>query len=150
MVIYPLTYLWPLTRLILQPLIIADYNNNLIRQVAISGPALFLNNLSFGNAGAYDVVVTSPYGCVTSSVVNLTVTFSIPPIILSSPQLVAGKTNFTFILSGPAGSNYVLQASTNLSNWIPISTSSIPNSGTINISNAISSSKQDFYRVHLQ
>jgi len=131
-------------------LIISDYNNNVIRQVAISGPTLFLSNLSLVNSGAYDVVVTSPYGCVTSSVVNLTVTYSILPVILSSPQIAVSKTIFTFLLSGPAGSNYLLQASTNLSNWIPVSTSSIPVSGSINISNAISGSKQGFYRVHLQ
>jgi len=83
-------------------------------------------------------------------VVNLTVTYSILPVILSSPQIAVSKTIFTFLLSGPAGSNYLLQASTNLSNWIPVSTSSIPVSGSINISNAISGSKQGFYRVHLQ
>ena len=37
-----------------------------------------------------------------------------PPVVLSAPQVPSGKTNFTFLLSGPAVSNYVLQASTNL------------------------------------
>jgi len=129
-------------------LFVADSGNNVIRKVVTQGPSLVLNNVGFGNAGSYDVVVSGPYGSVTSSVVNVTVTIS--PLIMSSPQVTASKTNFTFILSGPAGSNYVLQASTNLSNWIPVSTSSIPSSGTINISNAISGSKQGFYRVHLQ
>ena len=82
------------------------------------------------------------------SVVNLTITPS--PVILSSPQITVGKTNFTFLLSGPAGSNYVLQVSTNLLNWDPISTSAIPVSGTINVTNAITNYNRRFYKVHLQ
>ena len=54
-------------------LFIADYYNNRIRKVVIQGPTLVLNDVGFGNAGAYDVVVSSPYGSVTSSVVNLTI-----------------------------------------------------------------------------
>ena len=129
-------------------LFIADMYNNVIRKVVIQGPTLLLNDVSFGNAGAYDVVVSSPYGSVTSSVVNLTIT--LPPIILSAPQVTAGNTNFTFLLSGPSGSNYVLQISTNLLNWSSISTSTIPVSGYVNLSNAISGYNQRFYRVHLQ
>ena len=54
------------------------------------------------------------------------------------------------MLSGPAGSNYVLQASTNLLNWDPISTSAIPVSGTINVTNSITNYNRRFYKVHLQ
>jgi hypothetical protein len=82
-------------------------------------------------------------------VVNLTVTL-LPPVILSAPQITVGKTNFTFLLSGPAGSNYVLQDSTNLLNWSPVSTSTIPVSGSITVSNAISGYNRRFYRVYLQ
>jgi hypothetical protein len=129
-------------------LFIADTGNNVIRKVVIQGPTLALNGVGFGNSGAYDVVVSSPYGSVTSSVVQLTIT--LPPVILSTPQVTVGKTNFTFLLSGPADSNYVLQVSTNLLNWSPVSTSTIPVSGSINLSNAISGYNQRFYRVHLQ
>jgi len=135
-------------------LIIADTYNQRIRKVlfntSVVSPTLTLNNLAFGNAGAYRVVVSNTYGSVTSSVVNVTVTLPIPPVILLSPQLTIGKTNFTFLLSGPAGSNYVLQVSTNLSNWTPISTSTIPTIGTMSLTNLINNSKQGFYRVHLQ
>jgi hypothetical protein len=128
-------------------LFIADTYNGVIRKVIIQGPTLALNNVGFGNVGAYAVVVSGPYGSVTSSLVNLTITL---PVILSAPQIAVGKTNFTFLLSGPAGSNYVLQVSTNLLNWTPVSTSTIPVSGSINLSNAIGGYKQSFYRVHLQ
>ena len=53
-------------------LFIADSDNDRIRKVVFPGPTLVLNNVGLGNAGAYDVVVSSPYGSVTSSVVNLT------------------------------------------------------------------------------
>jgi hypothetical protein len=63
----------------LDNLFIADYGNNCIRQVINPNPivrdtALVLNNVGLSNAGAYDVVVSNPYGSVTSSVVNLIVT----------------------------------------------------------------------------
>jgi hypothetical protein len=128
-------------------LFIADTANCVIRKVVIQGPTLVLSGVGFGNAGAYDVVVSSPYGSVTSSVVNLTITL---PVILSAPQITVGKTNFTFLLSGPAGSNYVLQVSTNLLKWSPVSTSTIPVSGSINLTNAINVFKQRYYRAYLQ
>ncbi len=54
-------------------LFIADLGNNVIRKVVFPGPTLVLNDVGDGNAGEYDVVVSNPYGCVTSSVVNLTI-----------------------------------------------------------------------------
>jgi hypothetical protein len=66
------------------------------------------------------------------------------------PQIAVGQTNFNFQLSGPAGNNYVLQVSTNLFNWSPVSTSAIPASGTITLTNAITNYNRRFYRVHLQ
>ena len=133
-------------------LFIADVFNDRIRKVVrkiiILGPTIVLNDIGFVNAGAYDVVVSGSYGSVTSSIVNLTIT--LPPVILSAPQFSVGNTNFTFQLSGPSGSNYVLQVSTNLLNWSPVSTSTIPVSGSITLSNAISGYNRRFYRVHLQ
>ena len=73
-----------------------------------------------------------------------------PSVILSTPQITVGKTNFTFLLSGPAGSNYVLQVSTNLLNWSSVSTSTIPVSGSLNLSNAVSGYNRRFYRAYLQ
>jgi hypothetical protein len=129
-------------------LFIADSGYECIYKVVIQGPTLVLQDTGFGNAGAYDVVVSSPYGSVTSSVVNLIIT--LPPVILSTPQITVGKTDFTFQLSGPSGGDYVLQVSTNLLNWSPVSTSTIPVSGSITLTNAISGYNRSFYRVHLQ
>ena len=74
----------------------------------------------------------------------------LPAVILSMPQITGGSTNFTFQVCGPSGSNYVLQVSTNLLNWSPVSTSAIPVSGTITVSNAISGYSNRFYRAYLQ
>jgi hypothetical protein len=130
-------------------LFIADSYNQRIRKVVIiiQGPTLCLTNVGVGNAGGYDVVVSSPYGSVTSSVVCLIL--ALPPVVLSAPQ-ITGKTDFTFVLSGPAGSNYVLQVSTNLLNWSSVSTSTIPVSGSITLSNAMSGYNRRFYRAYLQ
>ena len=133
-------------------LLIADTRNGRVRKVvnpsiAVFGPTLVLNDVSLGNAGAYDVVVSNLYGSVTSSVVNVTVTL---PVFVSTPQISSGKTNFMFQISGPSGTNVVLQVSTNLFNWSPVSTSSIPVSGTITFTNSISGSNQRFYRIQYQ
>jgi hypothetical protein len=131
-------------------LFIADYSNSRVRKAmvfnsTVLSQTLILNNVGFANAGAYDVVVSNPYGSVTSSVVNVSVT--LPPVVLSAPQITVGKTNFAFLLSGPAGSNYVLQVSTNLLNWSSVGTSTIPVSGSVSVSNIISGYNRRFYRA---
>jgi uncharacterized repeat protein (TIGR03803 family) len=121
-------------------------DSSVIRKVVLPlGPTLVLNDVGCGNSGVYDVVVSSPYGSVTSSVVHLTVTLS--PFILSAPQMSVGNINFTFQLAGHPGSNYVLQSSANLLNWNSVSTSTVPASGSIILSNATTDNSRLFYRV---
>jgi sugar lactone lactonase YvrE len=63
-------------------LYIADEANNRIRKVPLASfPTFTLSNVGTNNAGNYDVVITSPYGSVTSAVVTLTVVLSPPEII---------------------------------------------------------------------
>lgn len=75
------------------------------------------------NAGNYDVVVTSSFGSVTSIVATLTVEVS--PI---SSVTALGFSSSGFLLSGSGltGSNYAIEVSTNLINWIPINTNISP------------------------
>ena len=55
---------------------------------------------------------------------------------------------FSFTLNGPVGSNYVIQLSSNLVNWLPISTNTIPSGGSLGINNSnISNQSSRFYRA---
>ena len=63
-------------------------------------PTLTLTNVSANNAGNYTVVITSPYGSVTSAVATLTV--EAPPVITVQPasQTVLAGSNATFSVAG--------------------------------------------------
>jgi hypothetical protein len=65
-------------------LFIADQGNQRVREVVFPGPTLVFDSVSGANAGAYDVVVSCPYGSITSSVVSLVVL--LPPAIVTEPQ----------------------------------------------------------------
>ena len=107
-------------------LYIADAGNNRIRKVLLYAgyPMFTLSNVLAGNAGSYSVVVSSPYGSVTSAVAALTVT-----IPTTAPQIVTGDgfcgflTNqFGFNLSGAFGQTIVVDGSADLVNWTPLFT----------------------------
>jgi hypothetical protein len=92
-------------------------------------------------AGTSFNYVFAPY-----SATVLSLTPAAPSLaVLASAQTAPGQ--FVFQLQGLAGVPYVIQMSTNLisSNWIAISTNT-PASGTVNLTNAMSSSAQ-FYRA---
>jgi hypothetical protein len=128
------------------------------RKIYFVGSDSFFNLQFTDNLGAWHCAnpetIQSQVGSAGTNailgLVSLAVTIPPPLIILSAPQLTVGKTNFAFLLSGPAGSNYVLQVSTNLLNWSSVSTSTIPVNGSITLSNAIGGYKQSFYRVLMQ
>lgn len=97
-------------------------------------------NISLTGMGSYyGVSVLYTFGIPTTPQVTVS------PLLFSTSQIADDRTSLTFQLSGPPGSNYVLQASTNLLNWSSISTSTIPASGSLGLSEAISSSKRQFY-----
>jgi hypothetical protein len=129
-------------------LFIADSGNNVIRKVinqglVVTGPTLALNDVGFGNAGAYDVVVSSPYGSVTSSVVNLTVTT--PPVLSAGGFNTSG--GLQLFVYGQTGQAYTLQASTNLVNWVSILNFTCTNSPTYVVDPAAKNFRYRFYRL---
>jgi hypothetical protein len=83
------------------------------------------NNVQIASAGSYSVVVTNAYGAVVSSNAVLTVLLPMPPDILTAPAFGVGGL-FQFNLAGAAGSNYVIAASTNLTDWLPLETNTSP------------------------
>jgi hypothetical protein len=75
------------------------------------------DNVQPAHAGDYSVVVSNPYGMITSAVATLTV--SVRPQ-LSLPQFVSGAVQFS--LSGTPGDRYTVESSTNLLHWTPAAT----------------------------
>jgi hypothetical protein len=107
-------------------LFIADLWNERIREVVYLGPALVLSNVIGANAGSYDVVVSSPYGSVTSSVVSLDVT--IPPL----NALNFGGQQVQLQFQGVPGNSYVLLSATDLTppvDWRPVITNAAETNG---------------------
>ena len=88
-------------------LYVADEGNHRIRKVWLYAeyPSLTLNSLSAANAGSYSVVLTSPYGSVTSSIVALQVA---PIIITAQPR------NTSVFL----GSNAVFSVTASGTGWL--------------------------------
>lgn len=85
-------------------------------------------------------------GVVRDFKITLPDTVSVPPAapVLSQPTLTSNVFNFT--VSGSAGTNYVIQASTNLAggNWLPLRTNAAPFSFTESNANAF---PQRYYRA---
>ena len=84
-------------------LIVADYNNQRIRKIDFwRNPAYTFSKVSLATAGNYSVIVTSPYGCVTSSIAALSVVFA--PSITAQPATVTvtngGQATFNLVAAG--------------------------------------------------
>jgi GH25 family lysozyme M1 (1,4-beta-N-acetylmuramidase)/alpha-tubulin suppressor-like RCC1 family protein len=104
---------------------------------------LTLNDVQSAQAGGYSVVVSNLAGSTTSAVATLTVVM--PSRILVAPSYTADG-GFQVGLAGAPGSNYVIEASSNLTDWTPLETNTSPFIFTD--TNAASLPVQ-FYRAHL-
>jgi trimeric autotransporter adhesin len=90
-------------------LLIAGNASCSIRKVDLGEiPTLQLNNVGLTNVGNYAVVITSPYGSVTSS--NATLTILFPPSIMTQPTstkaFFGSSTEFIVSVSGTAPFGY--------------------------------------------
>jgi sugar lactone lactonase YvrE len=103
-------------------LFIADDYNSCIRKVSISGsPVLTLPSASLANSGNYSVVISNPYGSVTSSVVSVTII--LPPAV-SHASYNPGS-GLTLNLETATNLMSRLYSTTNLSPpvvWLPVVT----------------------------
>ena len=131
-------------------LYIADADNSRIREVQLAGyPTVALTNVSASNAGSYTVVISSPYGSVTSAVATLTV--QAPPVITVQPtnQTVLAGSSPVFTVaaagSGPFGylwyvaSTNLLQCDTNCTLTLPCVFTNDAGSYTVVVTNAYGS-----------
>lgn len=113
-----------------------------------SGSNLVLNKVSSTNAGAYSVVVSCTFGSITSAVANITVT---NPVIALSASTGAGmgttSSGFTFHFSVPVGQNFVVQASSDLLNWVSISTNVATSASVAVLDAGAASVPKRYYRV---
>ena len=128
-------------------LFVADQNNEVIRMVPIPGPTLVLNNVTATNAGTYDVVVSSPYESVTSSVVTLTFALGLPPL----HALLVGPQQVQLQFQGTPGASYLLLSATALTppvDWRPVITNVAGPSGAWTFTDTnILSTRTRFYRM---
>jgi hypothetical protein len=124
-------------------LFVADYGNNRIRQIGPPGPALQLSDVLTG--GSYVLVVSNASGSVTSAVINLSV--ALPP--LSESLTLGGAVQLQF--RGASGSNYVLQAATNLAPpvaWQTILTNAAGTNGLWTYTDTnVATFRMKFYRL---
>jgi hypothetical protein len=90
---------------------------------AATNSMLTLTNLTMGQAGSYQVVVTNSAGSVTSSVANLTI-YPTAAATLTAPLLSSGQ--FQFTVTGVPDFTYAVQVSTNLTDWTTIETNTSP------------------------
>ena len=86
-------------------LFIADQYESVIREVPLGGrPILTVANITPSTAGGYQVIVTGPYGSVTSAVASLTLNKDVPPIITQQPRnlVVAAGDSAVFSITANA------------------------------------------------
>jgi sugar lactone lactonase YvrE len=131
-------------------LYIADYGNNRIREVHFAGfPTLTLTNVSAISAGSYSVVITSPYGSVTSAVAALTVAMSPPRIMTGDGYFGFVANQFGFNVSADAGLTIVVDGSADLVNWTPLCTNTVVSSPVYFCDPGWTNSPERFYRARL-
>lgn len=128
-------------------LFIADYGNNRVREViAYDDPTLLLKNVSASQAGAYDVVITTPFGSVTSVVVSLTV--ELPPSLRAT---LIDTNSLRLDITGTPGQTNILEAATSLLppiNWQSVATNVTDATGAAAFTNSdLSSHPTLFYRL---
>ncbi len=117
-----------------------------LRKVPLGSPKLALTSAGPSAAGAYQVVVTSPYGSVTSAVANISVT--LPPL---SAALTADTVVFS--LSGTPGRLYILLSAEKLESktqWVYADGATADSNGRVAFHpQSVGSGKAGFFRATL-
>lgn len=113
--------------------------------------ALVIKNVSATNAGIYSLRITNGVGSAVSSNATLTVlSLVITNVNFAASGLVLSANGFQMQLSGPAGSTLVIQASSDLKNWVSISTNPAPAGSVSYTDTAAKTNAVRFYRAYVQ
>jgi len=86
--------------------------------VGASNSSFSLTNVQPANTGSYDVLVGNAAGLVASAPATLSVTL---PDVRFLSAMVLSNDHVQLLFSGVPGQVYVVQASTNLVDWLPVS-----------------------------
>jgi hypothetical protein len=114
------------------------FNGN---SLGVNNNNLNITNFQASNQGFYSVVVSNPLGTVTSSNALLLLN---APLRISEPSWSNGI--FQLQLVGVAGSNYMLETSSDLINWAPLFTNDASNGFLFLSDTNAGSMGQRFYR----
>jgi uncharacterized delta-60 repeat protein len=90
---------------------------------------LALTNVQSKDAGRYDVVVTNLFGCLTSTAALLTVQQPPPNPVIVSDGLGVHTNRFGFNVRASSGQIVIVEASTDLTNWLSVQTNIINSGG---------------------
>lgn len=110
---------------------------------------LVVDNASSNNAGIYSLRITNGVGSAVSSNAILTVSSPTISIYFVTAGLGLSAGGFQIQLSGPSGSNFVIQASTDLKNWVSISTNPAPTGSVIYLDASAKTNTVRFYRAFI-
>ena len=120
---------------------------------------LTMTGVTYTNAGQYSLHATNSSGTgVSIGTLNLTVQNVVSTVVTTVTNVVSfvssgtGMTDsgFRLRLTGPGGSNVVVQASTDMVHWTSIATNNIPGDGNYSYTDSTAKSRPGrFYRVYL-
>jgi hypothetical protein len=117
---------------------------------------LTIKNVASTNAGVFSVRINNGIGSVTSSAATLIVLLPSNPdpqsntvsFVSTETGMVAG--GFKLQLSGPVGSNVVIEATSDLKNWTPVYTNQVT-TGSITYTDAVAKTASSrYYRAKIQ
>jgi hypothetical protein len=101
--------------------------------------------VSFNTVLGWEPVASQVVTIANALTTTATATFTRPPQLVGT---TAGGGGFQFVLRGPVGGRYIIQASTDLAGWTSISTNAIPAGGSIPVIDSdMTNHVRRFYRA---
>jgi Fibronectin type III domain/Immunoglobulin domain len=100
-----------------------QWQRNSANLPAANAANLTLRNITTSQSGTYTVVVSNGNGTTVSSPITLTV---YPTAAATLAGAAGSAKQFNLTVSGVPGYKYVVQASTNMVNWVPLQTNKAP------------------------